>query len=203
MNSHHFSRPGRFSLRAILRWPQCFFLMLFLGATTSQAIQLRQGNTYPLTFTDVDRHQLSTADGRVTIITVVTRRDEAKAQSVGDRVSQITSADPKFRLITLVNFQQNILAPLRGMVSAVIRHRLDDEAKDVQKSYAERHINRNARDDILVVADFDGKAVSQLGIAPTSAEFALFVFDGQGRLVRRWSDVPSPELLAQALKEAR
>jgi hypothetical protein len=53
------------------------------------------------------------------------------------------------------------------------------------------------------VADFDGKAVSQLGIAPTSPEFAVFVFDGKGRLVRRWNDVPSQDNLEQALKEAR
>jgi hypothetical protein len=137
------------------------------------------------------------------VISVVTRRDEAKAQTVGDRVSQITFADPKVRLITLVNFQQGILLPLRGMVSAVIRHRLDTEAKDIQKSYAERHINRNAREDVFVIADFDGKAVSQLGIAPTSSEYAVFVFDGKGRLVRRWNDVPSQDLLAQAIKEAR
>jgi hypothetical protein len=174
-----------------------------LAAATVQAIELRAGNNYPLTFTDVDRHQLSTADGHVTIITVVNRRDEAKAQTVGDRVSKLTFGDPKFRLITLVNFQQNILLPLRGMVSAVIRHRLDLEAKEVQKSYAERHINRNARDDIYVVSDFDGKAVSQLGINPTSSEFAVFVFDGRGRLVRRWNDVPGAEMLAQALKDAR
>src|SRR5205823_9128686 len=145
----------------------------------------------------------STNDGHVTVISVVNRRDEAKAQSVGDRVSQISFGDPKIRLITLVNFQQNIILPFRGMVSAVIQHRLDLEAKEVQKSYVERHINRNARDDIFVVADFDGKAVSQLGIYPISSEFAVFVFDGRGRLVRRWNDVPSPEMLAQALKEAR
>jgi hypothetical protein len=54
-----------------------------------------------------------------------------------------------------------------------------------------------------VVADFDGNAVSQLGINPISAEFAVFVFDGKGRLVRRWSDAPSEEALAQAIKEAR
>jgi len=188
MNNHHFSR---------------LFLLLIAGATTSWAVQLRQGNTYPLGFTDVDRHQLSTADGHVTIISVVNRRDEAKAQTVGDRVTQITFGDAKFRLITLVNFQQNILPPLRGMVSAVIRHRLDAEAKEIQKTYAERHINRNARDDVFVVADFDGKAVSQLGIAPISSEFAVFIFDGKGRLVRRWTEVPTSEMLVQALKEAR
>jgi hypothetical protein len=195
--------PHRLSLRAIFRGPQCFFLFFIFAAATSSAIQLHPGNTYSMTFTDVDRHQLSTADGHVTIISVVNRRDEAKAQAVGDRVSQIIAGDPKVRLITLVNFQQGIILPLRGMVSAVIRHRLDDEAKEVQKSYSQRHINRNARDDIFVVADFDGKAVSQLGIAPASPEFAVFVFDGKGRLVRRWNDVPTPEMLTQAIKEAR
>lgn len=200
MPDHDFRR---LSLRAIFRCPQYFFLALLLVAQTSGAIQLHQGGTYPLTFTDVDRRQLSTADGHVTIITVVNRRDESKAQTVGDRVSQQTFGDPKFRLITLVNFQQNILLPLRGMVSAVIRHRLDVEAKDIQKSYAEHHINRNARDDIFVIADFDGKPVMQLGINPVSSEFAVFIFDGHGRLVRRWSDVPTQEMLAQALKEAR
>jgi hypothetical protein len=193
----------RTSLRAIFGRSQCFFLMAILAVATVQAVELRVGNNYPLSFSDVDRHQLSTADGHITIVSVVNRRDEAKAQTVGDRVSKLTFGDPKFRLITLVNFQQNILLPLRGMVSAVIRHRLDLEAKEIQKSYGERHINRNARDDIYVVADFDGKAVSQLGINPTSAEFAVFVFDGRGRLVRRWNDVPSAEMLAQALKEAR
>ena len=203
MNTHVFTGPRRPSLRAIFAGPQRFFLLLCLAAVNAQATQLRPGNAYALTFTDVDRRQLSTADGHVTVISVVTRRDEAKAQTVGDRVSQITFADPKVRLITLVNFQQSILLPLRGMVSAVIRHRLDVEAKDIQKSYAERHINRNAREDVFVIADFDGKAVTQLGIAPTSSEYAVFVFDGKGRLVRRWNDVPSQEMLAQAIKEAR
>jgi hypothetical protein len=204
MTRHDFRAPcRRTSLRAIFGRSQCFFLMAMLAVATVQAVELRVGNNYPLTFTDVDRHQLSTAEGHVTIITVVNRRDEAKAQTVGDRVSKMIFGDPKFRLITLVNFQQNILLPLRGMVSAVIRHRLDVEAKEMQKSYAERHINRNAREDIYVVADFDGKAVSQLGINPISPEFAVFVFDGRGRLVRRWNDVPSAEMLAQALKEAR
>lgn len=202
--THYDSRaPHRFSLRVLFGWPQYFFLLAIFAAATADAIELRPGNTYALSLTDVDRHQLSTADGHVTVISVVNRRDEAKAQTVGDRVSQLTSGDPKVRLITLVNFQQNILPPLRGMVSAVIRHRLDLEAKDVQKSYAERHINRNARDDIFVVADFDGKAVTQLGINPISSEFAIFLFDARGRLVRRWNDVPSAEALAQALKEAR
>ena len=174
-----------------------------LAVPTLRAGEMRVGNNYPLTFTDVDRHQLSTSDGHVTIISVVTRKDEEKAQAVGDRVPRQYYGDPKFRLITLVNFQQRIFPPFRGMISAIIRHRLDVEAKELQKIYSERHLTRNPRNDIFVVADFDGKAVSQLGIAPTSSEFAVFVFDGRGRLVRRWNDVPSAGALADALKEAR
>ncbi len=203
MNNRFYPPSRRISLRAILRCPQYLFLFLLLGVGPLEAVQLRPGNNYPLTFTDVDRHQLSTADGHITIISVVTRRDEARAQALGDRVSKITLGDPKFRLITMVNFQQNLLPPFWGIASAVIRHRLDVEARDVQKSYAQRRINRNARDDIYVVADFDGKAVSQLGIAPSSSEFAVFVFDGKGRLVRRWNDVPSEDALTQAFRDAR
>lgn len=203
MNRHHFRARCRFSLPAILLASQYLFLTLTFGAASAGGAELRPGNNYPLTFTDVDRHQFSTADGHVTVIVVMTRRDEAKAEALGERVSQVTLGDPKVRHINLVNFQQNILPPLRGMISAVIRHRLDVEAKEVQKSYAERHINRNARDDLFVIADFDGKAVSQLGINPVSSEFAIFVFDGKGRLVRKWNDVPSGDALAQAIKEAR
>ena len=86
MHCHDTRAPGRFSLRAILRGPQYLFLIAALAATAAHAAELRAGSTYPLTFTDVDRHQLSTSDGHVTIITVLTRRDEEKAQAVGDRV---------------------------------------------------------------------------------------------------------------------
>ena len=195
--------PHRVSLRAIFRLRQYFFLIALLIAATLQAAEVRVGNNYELVFTDVDKRRLSTADGHVTIISVATRENEAKAQALGDRVPQQYYGDPKFRLITLVNFQQGIFAPFRGVIMAIIRSRLDAEAKNLQRVYSERKLKRNPRDDIYVVADFDGKAVSQLGIAPKSSEFAVFVFDGRGRLVRRWSDVPSADDLAQALQQAR
>ena len=194
---------GHFSLRAILRGSQCFFVALILSSATANVGQLHPGNVYSLTFTDVDHHQISTADGHVTIISVVKRSDEAKADMLGERMSKITFGDPKVRLINVVNFQQSIISPLRGMVSAMIRSRLDSEAKEVQKKYADLHINRNARDDIFVVADFEGKVVMQLGILPASSEFAVFVFDGKGALIRKWSDVPPQEQLAQAIRQAR
>ena len=203
MNFRRVTTPHRASLRAIFRLRQCFFLIGLVAATALHGAELRVGNNYQLTFTDVDHEQLSISDGHVSIVSVVTREHEAKAQALGDRVPHQYYGDPKFRLITIVNFQQGIFAPFRGVIMAIIRHRLDAEAKNLQKVYSERKLTRNPRDDIFVVADFDGKAVSQLGIAPKSPEFAVFIFDGRGRLVRRWNDVPSADALAQALNEAR
>ena len=197
---HRCPRSLRVSARALQ------YFSIALAATVSllaAANEMRPGNVYQLTFTDIDRQQLSTADGHVSVITVVTRKDEHKAQAVGDNFPRAYVGDPKYRLIQLVSFQQNILPPFRGMVGAIIRSRLNAEAKELQKTYAAKHINRDARHDIFVIADFDGKAVSQLGIAPTSNDFAVFVFDGRGRLVRRWNDVPPAEALAAAINEAR
>lgn len=193
------------SSRVFVRPLQYFFLAAFLVAAipAARAVELQLGNTYALTLTDVDQHQFSTSDGHVTIITVVTKKDEQKAQMVGDRFPRLYLGDPKYRLITVVNFQQKIFPPFRGIALGIIRHRLDVEAKELQKIYSARHLNRNPRYDIFVVADFDGKAVSQLGIVPTSSEFAVFAFDGRGRLVRRWNDLPSADALAAAIDEAR
>jgi len=189
------------SLRGFVRPLQYLFLAVVLTGVAG-ANELRPGNAYPLTFTDVDRQQLSTSDGHVTIITVLTRKDEHKAEQVGDRVQHVYLGNPKYRLITMVNFQRGIFPVLQGMISAIIRNRMDAAAKGLQKVYSSRHLTRNPRSDIFVVADFDGKAVSQLGMDPSSSEFAVFVFDGRGRLVRRWNDVPSAEALSAALQEA-
>jgi hypothetical protein len=203
MNFRCVTTPHRASLRVIFSLRQYFFLIGLIAATTLPAAELRVGNSYRLKFTDVDQEQLSTSDGHVTIVSVVTRDNETKAQALGDRVPKQFYGDPKYRLINIVNFQQGIFTPLRGVIMAIIRHRLDAEAKNLQKVYTERKLKRNPRDDIYVVADFDGKAVSHLGIAPKSSEFAVFIFDGGGRLVQRWNEVPSTEAISQALNDAR
>jgi hypothetical protein len=205
MNVDSLTAPHRCatSLRVFIGPLQYFFLAAILAGTPAQANELRPGNVYPLTFTDVDRHQLSTADGHGTIITVLTRKDEQKAEQVGERVPHIYLGDPKYRLITLVNFQRGVFPLFQGMINAIIRNRMDAEAKELQKAYSAKHLTRNPRSDIFVVADYDGKAVSQLDIDPSSSEFAVFVFDGRGRLLRRWNDVPSAEALSAALNEAR
>lgn len=205
MNADSLTTPHRYatSLRVFVRLLQYLFLAALLTGPAARANELHPGNVYPLTFTDVDRHQLSTSDGHATIITVLTRKDEKKAEQVGDRVPDFCLGDPKFRLVTLVNFQRGVFPLFQGMINAIIRSRMDAAAKDLQKAYTAKHLTRNPRSDIFVVADFDGKAVTQLGMEPSSSDFAVFVFDGRGRLVRRWNDVPSAEALAAAVNEAR
>src|SRR5688572_5717837 len=101
MNLNRVTTPHRVSLRVIFRLRQYFFLIVLLAATTLPAAELRVGNNYQLIFTDVDKRSLSIADGHITIISVVTRKDESKAQTLGNRVPSQVLGNPKYRLINL------------------------------------------------------------------------------------------------------
>ena len=184
----------------MVRWLQCFFMVLLLAAAPAvQGAALQPGDTYRLNFRDVDGNDLSTAEGRVTIIAVVTRRSEEKARAISQRVPDHCIGDPRYRYITLVNFQRSLVGPLQGITRAVIRGRLDNEARRLQPEYAAKKITRDARRDLYVVADFDGSAVTRLGMAPDSNDVAVFVFDGRGKLVQQWIDVPPEDALAKAI----
>ncbi|MDP9253498.1 MAG: hypothetical protein M3O66_00930 [Verrucomicrobiota bacterium] len=187
----------------IRRFLQFFFAVALTTSAMAEPRILETNHVYNIVLTDVDGDRLSTRDGHVTIITVTTKQNEPKARAVGDRVPDRYLGDPKYRLITLVNFQKKVSVFFRGVTAAVIRHRLDLEAKRIQPIYSVKHLMRDPRKDIFAVADFDGQAVSSLGIQPASDEFGVFVFDGQGRLLRRWSDAPPTEELAASLAVAK
>ncbi|MBA2430589.1 MAG: hypothetical protein H0V56_00560 [Chthoniobacterales bacterium] len=182
---------------------QLFFLLCAVGFTAAAVgDELLPGSTHRLVFRDVDGHDLSTAEGRVTIITVVTRRNEEKAREIAALVPEYAVGDPQYRYITMVNFQQKLARPLHGLTRAIIRRRLDAEARDLQERYTERQLTRDARQDVSVVADFDGRALAQLGLSPDTDEIAVFVFNRQGKLIARWSDVPPPDALPKAIAAA-
>ena len=190
-------------LHMIARCLQSFFLALILAATaTAAAAELQVGATHRLTFRDVDGQDLSTAAGHVTIITVITRENENEARAVSKFVPERYIGDPKYRYITMVNFQGKLPGPLRGVTRAVIRSRLDAEAKELKPRYVAKHLTRNPRDDVYVVADFDGRAVTRLGLSPDSAKLAVFVFDGKGTLVARFDGVPSEPAMVKAIAAA-
>lgn len=180
-----------------------FFVTALITSAFAQTKPLTTGETYRLFFTDINRNQLSTSDGHITIVTVTTRQTEEKARALGDRVPDAYIGDARYRFVTVINFQGRIYSPFRTLTTALIRRKLNQEAKRIQPRYSNAHLTRDPRRDLFAVADFDGSVVSQLGIASSSEEFAGLLFDGEGRLLRRWSDVPTQAELAEALGAAK
>ena len=158
------------------------------------------GHTYSLTMIDVDQNKFATADGHVTIIVMTSSTDIEKAKSVGDRVPEYCLGNPEYRMITILRFAKNHHAPLRMIVNALVRRRLDAEAKRLQPRYLAKKITRNPRSDVFAVADFDGTIASQFGFAADSITFQVLVLDRKGELLRRWTDVPTAEELAAVVK---
>lgn len=187
----------------IARSLQLFCAVLFCSATSvSQSAELKTGSVATLTFQDVDGNELSTADGHVTIITVVTQSNGEQARAVADQVPDRYVGDARYLYVTLVNFQRKLWGPLQGITRSVIRKRLDGEAKEVKPQYDAKHLTRDPRTDMHVIADFDGKAVTQLGLSPESNEISVLVFDGQGKVVHRWNGIPQEDSLGKAIAAA-
>jgi hypothetical protein len=187
----------------IARSLQLFSIVLLLATSVrAQPAHLEQGRTYNFSLRDVDGNDLATADGHVTVIAVVTRDNEEQAHAIADAVPDRCIGNPKYRYITLVNFQRKLASPFQGITRAVIRNRLDAEATKLKPQYQAKKLTRDPRRDIFVVADFDGSAVSKLGIAPESNTIAAFVFDGRGKLIATWNGVPPHNALGDAIANA-
>jgi hypothetical protein len=185
-----------------LRALQFFFIAAIAPVLSATLVRgaLSSGAIYPLTFVDINGNKLSTADGHVTVLVVSTTADREKARAVGDRVPDYCLGNPTYRMITIIRFTSRHTVIGRRVATALIRHRVREEAKQLQTRYDSQKIARDARGDIFVVADFDGTASSQLdglGEAPT---FHVLVFARDGKLLAQWTDVPSAKQLAEVLK---
>jgi hypothetical protein len=173
--------------------------VVFFACLQPLLATLSDGQIYALNFFDVDGQTLSTADGHVTVVVLATSADAAKARAVGDRVPDYCLGNPTYRMITVLNFK-NHSRPVRMILTALTRRRLDAEAKRLQRRYDAKKLARDARRDIFAVADFDGTATSQLGVQPDSSAFRVFVFGRSGERLRQWDDVPSAADLAAVVK---
>jgi len=184
------------------RAPQIFFVSgsLFFSLLISLAADLVIGEKYSFNFTDVDGHAFSTADNHVTLVVLTTITDVAKARAVGDRVPDRCLGDPTYRMISVLTFEKKHSRPVRALLAALVRRRLDSEARGLQHRYDQLKIRGDARRDVFAVADFDGALASQPGAKPGASKLRVFVFGRDGKLLQQWSDVPSTEELDQALK---
>src|SRR5437899_12336887 len=162
---------------------------------------LPTGQRYRVNFVDVDGNALSTADGHVTVLVVITPADSEKARAVGDRAPDYCLGNPKYRMITILDFARRHTQIGRKIATIFVRHRLSEEAKRLQARYDEKKIARNARGDIFTVTDFDGTVSSQFSGQSPAANFRVFVFARNGELLQQWDDVPSAAELAAVVKE--
>lgn len=158
------------------------------------------GARYRINLVDVDGNSLSTADGHVTVVVLMTPEDREKARSVGDRAPDYCLGNPNYRMVTVLNLSRRRTQIGRNVVTMLVRHQLDEEAKRLQARYDEKKITRDARNDIYTVTDFDGTAASQLGAEASAANFGVFVFGRNGELLQHWDDVPSAQELAAVIK---
>ena len=173
------------------------FFLAFSFPIASSFADLAIGQNHELKFVDVDNNTLSTADGHVTVLVLATKADLSKAQIVGDRVPDYCLGNPTYRMITVVKSGKHS-APVRAVLAAIARRRLDAEGKRLQSRYDANKITRDARHDIFAVVDFDGNAVAQLD--SQSSMFHVFVFGRSGELLQQWNDVPTAADLAAVVK---
>jgi hypothetical protein len=158
------------------------------------------GETYRISFVEIDRNNLSTDDGRITTIVLTARPNIDKARTVGDRTPDFCLGDSNHRMITVLAFEKNHSRPVRAVLNSLMRHRLDSEAKRLQLRYDRLKISRNARQDVFAVADFDGSITGQFREKVDPQLFRVLVFGKTGELLKQWNDAPSAEELAVALK---
>ncbi|MEP6955951.1 MAG: hypothetical protein ABI883_03940, partial [Chthoniobacterales bacterium] len=95
-----------------------------------------------------------------------------------------------------------LAGPLQGVTRAVIRNRLNAEAKELQPQYAAKKLTHDPRQDLFVIADFDGTAVGRLGLSSDAGDVVVFLFDGHGKLAARWTGVPPDDALAKGIAAA-
>lgn len=183
-----------------LRALQFFFLAAILFSGARLHGDLSVGRTYSLSFVTIDGNKLSTSDGHGTLIVLATPADRGKASAVGDRVPERVLGNPDYRMITVVRFARGRTVFGRKLVTALLRHRVNQEAARLQSRYKGEGIERDARKDVLVATDFDGSVSSQLGQSTSDTGLSVFVFGRNGELTAQWHDVPSAEQLGAAIK---
>lgn len=164
--------------------------------------ELSTGNTYSISFVDINGNKHSTADGHVTIVVLTTSADREQARIVGDHVPDFCLGNPDYRMITVVYFTGRHMAIGRQLATAFIRHRIREAAERLQTRYDALKISRDAKSDIFVVTDFDGTIASQLGQTAGATDFRVFVFGKSGELLAQWHSVPSGDELTAVLKKS-
>jgi hypothetical protein len=179
---------------------QFFSAAAVIFIPTAATADLSVGQIYSLNFVDVDGNTFRTDDGHLTAVVLTTESDVDRTRIVGDRTPDRCLGNPTFRMISVVVFGKKHSKPVRVILSALVRRRLDSEGQRLRKRYDQLKISRNARLDVHAVPDFDRTIAAQLGSTTGDLAFRMFVFGRDGTLLKTWDDVPSADELAAVLK---
>src|SRR5438132_8305048 len=101
--------------------------MLFASLPSIFA-ELTVGAGYRINLPDVDGNTFSTADGHITTVVLISESNIDKARAVGDRTPDFCLANPTHRMITVLAFEKKHSKPIRMILTALIRRRVDSEA---------------------------------------------------------------------------
>ena len=184
-----------------MKKPAPIMAALFFSFSALVFADLTVGQNYPLTLSDLDGKNLSTADGHMTTLVLTSKSNVDKAHLVGDHVPDFCLGNPAYRMITVVACEPNHSKPVRAFLTSAIRRRMNSEGKQLQARYDRLKIAQDARREVLVVADFDDAITAQLKTKWSNDLFRVFIFGKNGELLKQWSDVPTAEDLSAALKQ--
>lgn len=178
-----------------------FLTLAVCSSVVSLFADLVVGQSYPLSFVDVDGNTISIADGHFTTVVVTTQAGIDKTRTVGDRIPDFCLGNPTYRMITILVFEKEHSRPTRAILSSLMRHRLNSEGHRLQNRYDKLKIAKNARRDVSAVADFGGPIAKQLDLKPGPGLFHIFAFGKKGELIKQWEDLPTADELSVALKQ--
>jgi len=170
----------------------------FAGSTVADPVI---GKTYAFNMVDVDGRTLSTHDGHVTVLVIVSRPEIDKARTVGNRVPERCLGNPAARMITVIRFDQTKNSFSRYLLTRLIRRRLDGEAAELKPRYVAKHLTSDPRSDVYAVADFDGQMASTFSLPSGPNQFRVVILSGNGELLHGWAEVPTAQQLDTAIPQ--
>jgi len=159
------------------------------------------GKTYAFNMVDVDGRTLSTHDGHITVLVIVSRPQADKARAVGNRVPERCLGNPRSRMITVIRFDQTRSSFTRYVLTRLIRRQLDTDAAELKSRYIAKHLTSDPRSDVYAVADFEGQMVATFGLPAGANQFRILILSGNGQLLQSWTEVPTAEQLNAAIPQ--
>jgi hypothetical protein len=174
-----------------------FLALLFVSVSPAMASPV-VGKTYTFKSIDVDGGTLTTSEHIVTVLVFSVRANLDKVRQVGDRIPERCLGNPKYRMITVIEFPNTRNRLMQYLLSSSVRHGLDLEAKRLRTRYAAKGVSRDPRGDVHAIADFNGQTAVQLDLQP-STQFEVLVLAANGGLISDWTTVPTAEQLSAAL----